>query len=170
MIGMVIAIPDVDRHPAVFAFSISWVIGGFVGAVTQKTLLQINSDRFHFARWERNGEVYRWVGVEAFCWILRRTPIGWLNPALKLNARKSGIENLLRQINFAEGAHIIGGAITLGCFIGYAFTGHVGVAGSFAVVTVLFHAYPIMVQRRNRGRIMRVIQRIAPPLCNRPTA
>jgi hypothetical protein len=162
MVGMIIAVPDVDRHPVVFAFSLSWVIGGFVGIFTQSYLLRMDPWRFGFARWEREGRVYRCVGVEAFRWCLRHTAFAWLNPASKMTARKSDLENLLRQMNFAEGAHLVGGVITLGLSVGYMVTGHVGVGLSFGVITILVHFYPLILQRWNRGRVARIAQRIAP--------
>ncbi len=162
MVGMVIAMPDIDRHPITLALSMNWVVAGFVGAVTHNYLLRMNPWRFRFAHWEREGRVYRYVGVEAFRWLLRQTPLGWLNPTFRMTARKSDLENLLRQMNFAEGAHLIGGAITLGLAFGYAVTGHMRVGLSFAVVTLFCHFYPLITQRWNRGRVARVVQRIAP--------
>jgi hypothetical protein len=161
MVGMVVAAPDIDRHPVTFAFSLSWVVGGFVGVFTRNYLLRMNPWRFGFAHWEREGRVYRYVGVEAFRWLLRHTPFAWLNPALRLTARKSDLENLLRQMNFAEGAHLIGGVITLGLSLGYTVTGHGRVGLSFAVITIFIHFYPLITQRWNRGRVARVVQRIA---------
>ena len=162
MVGMVVAVPDIDRHPVTFALSMSWVVGGFVGLFTRNYLLGINPWRFRFAPWEREGRVYRYVGVEAFRWVLRQTPFGWLNPAVRMTARKSDLEPLLRQMNFAEGAHLIGGAITLSLAIGYAITGHRKVGLSFAVIALLVHFYPMITQRWNRGRVARVVRRITP--------
>ncbi len=162
MVGMVVAVPDIDGHPVTFALSLSWVVGGFVGLAAHKFLLGMNPWRFRFANWEREGRVYRYVGVEAFRWFLRKTPFAWLNPAMKMTARKSNLENLLRLMNFAEGAHLIGGVITLALAVGYAVTGHVKVGLAFAVITILVHFYPMITQRWNRGRVARVVRRIAP--------
>ena len=163
-VSMVMAVPQIDKHPMGFAFAVSWVVSGFVGLFTQNTLLRRNPWHFRFASWERSGQVYRWVGVEAFCWLLRHSPLGWLNPAIRLTGQRSGLENLLRQMNFAEGAHLIGGGMTLGFSIGSAMTGHVAVALSFAVITLFFHVYPLLTQRWNRLRVARVIQRMGSKL------
>ncbi|WP_254506722.1 hypothetical protein [Anatilimnocola floriformis] len=96
MVGMVVAVPDVDRHPVIFAFSLTWVIGGFVGLATQSFLLRLDPWRFRFAWWEREGGIYRYAGVEAFRWLLRKTPLAWLNPAVRMT-RQADLENLLRQ-------------------------------------------------------------------------
>ena len=67
----------------------------------------------------------------------------------------------MRQIDFAEGAHLIGGVITSGLSVAYALMGHAKVGMSFALMAALFHAFPVMVQRWNRGRIERLAHRIA---------
>lgn len=162
MVGMMVAVPDMDGHPVTFAYSVSWVVGGFVGAGTRKWLLGRDPWRIRLARWEREGRVYRWVGVEGFRWLLRHTPMGWLNPVLRVTGReRSDLEKLLRQMNFAEGAHLIGGVITLGLAVGYAVTGHGWVGLWFAVITLVFHGYPLITQRWNRGRVARVVRRAA---------
>ncbi len=162
MVGMVIAVPDIDRRPVVFAFSMNWVIAGFVGALTHKYFLRMNPWRIRFAPWEREGRIYRYLGVEAFRWLLRRTPLGWLNPTFRVTARKEDLESLLRQMNFAEGAHLIGCIITLGFAVAYLVTGHTRVGLTFVLVTVVCHFYPMITQRWNRGRVARIVQRIAP--------
>jgi hypothetical protein len=149
-----------ENHPLVFAFSLSWVILVVVAAVTRDAFLRMDPKRFRFARWEREGRVYHRVGAAVFCWLLRHTPLGWLNPRLKLTSHRSGIERLLREMNFAEGAHLVGGVVTLGFAIGYAAVGHTVLGLSFALLTIPFHVYPVMVQRWNRGRVLRVIRRL----------
>lgn len=162
MVGLVVAVPDVDAHPVMFTCSVTWVVGGFTGLFAQRWLLGLDPWRLRLARWEREGRVYRWVGVEGFRWLLRHTPLGWLNPALRLTGReRPDIESLLRQMNFAEGAHLIGGVITLGLAVGYAVTGHGRVALCFGGITLVVHFYPLITQRWNRGRVARVVQRAA---------
>jgi hypothetical protein len=160
-LGLFTAIPNIDGHPVRYAFAISWIITVVVAALTRDTLLQVDPKKFQLVRWECQGRIYRWVGVEMFCWLLKHTPLGWLNPSLRLESRKSGFDALMRQIGFAEGAHLIGGSITLGLTVAYAVLGHMMVSRSFALMTVLFHAFPVMVQRWNRGRIERLVHRVA---------
>jgi hypothetical protein len=162
-LGLFTAIPHIDAHPVRYTFAISWILSLVVAAVTRDKLLQLDPQRFRLARWECEGRVYRWVGAEAFCWLLKHTPLGWLNPSLRLASPKSGIEGLVRQIDFAEGAHLIGGVITFGLSVAHAAVGHAKVGLSFAFMALLFHAFPVMVQRWNRGRIERLAHRMALP-------
>jgi hypothetical protein len=158
--GLISTISRPDSHPVVLAFSVSWIISFAVPAVTRDAFLKVDPKRFHFARWEREGRVYGRVGITAYCWLLLHTPLGWLAPTLKLSSHRSGFDRLLREMNFAEGAHLIGGALTLGFTLGYAATGHTAVGLSFAILTMLMHAYPVMLQRWNRGRILRLMSRM----------
>lgn len=148
-----------DSHPLVFASALSWIITVVVAAATRTMFVRMDPRRFRFARWENEGRVYRMAGVEAFCWLLQHTPLGWLNPRLKLTCRRSGIEPLLREMNFAEGAHWVGGVITLGVAGGYTAAGHRAVGLCCVLLTVLFHLYPVMAQRWNRGRALRIYAR-----------
>ncbi|GEP45269.1 hypothetical protein BGE01nite_45600 [Brevifollis gellanilyticus] len=161
MVGMIISVPDMDGHPVMFATSLTWVIGGVTGLFAQKFLLGMDPWRFRFRRWECEGRVYRWVGVNVFRWVLKHTPLGWLNPGMKMTIRRSSLEELLRQMNFAEGAHLIGGVITLGLSVGFFGTGHRSVGLAFAVITLLVHFYPLITQRWNRGRVARMVRRQA---------
>ncbi|WP_390843094.1 glycosyl-4,4'-diaponeurosporenoate acyltransferase CrtO family protein [Anatilimnocola floriformis] len=60
-------------------------------------------------------------------------------------------------MNFAEGAHLVGGVITLALALGYAATGHARVGFTFAIITLLVHFYPLITQRWNRGRVARIV-------------
>jgi hypothetical protein len=131
-----------------------------VSAITRDGLMRIDPIRFRMARWECEGPLYQKAGVVGFRWLLRHTPLIWLSPTLKLSSRRSGIDRLLREMGFAEGSHLIGGVITLGFAIGYAAAGHVVVGLSLALLTIPLHAYPVMLQRWNRGRAMRLIRRL----------
>ena len=116
--------------------------------------------RFPLACWEREGRIYRWAGVDAFRWLLLRSPLSWLGPPPRLVPRQSGIERLLRWLNCAEGVHRVGGVVTFGVAFVYIVAGHVVVGLYIALLTLLLHAYPVMLQRRNRGRVLKMARRL----------
>jgi hypothetical protein len=150
-----------DNHPGFFAFSLSWVINVVIFGCTRDTFLKMNPMRFTFGRWEREGEIYRWIGLGVFRWLLLRTPLIWLSPTLKVTAHPSnGMERLLRELSCAEWVHRVGGVVTLGVACGYAVAGHVVVGLYFTLMTLVFHIYPVMLQRWNRGRVLRVARRL----------
>jgi hypothetical protein len=157
--GLYLTIRHPDRHPLVFALSLSWMMVVVVAGSTRDLFLRMDPRRgCRFARREREGRVYRLLGAGAFCWLLNHTPLGWLNPRLKLTSRRSGLELLLREMNYAEGAHVIGGLITLGLACGCVASGHISIGLAFAFLSVLCHIYPVMAQRWNRGRVLRILR------------
>jgi hypothetical protein len=158
--GLVSTVSRPDSHPVVLAFSVSWIIVLIVTAVTRDAFLKMDPKRFYFVRWEREGLVYSRVGIGAFCWLLLHSPLGWLDPWLTLRSRRTELERLLREISFAEGTHLIGGVTTLVIALGYAAAGHAVVGLSFTILIIPLHAYPWMLQRWNRGRILRVMRRM----------
>jgi hypothetical protein len=149
-----------DKHPVVFAFCICWWIAIVIAGVSRDAFLRIDPRFIRFARWEREGIFYERLGVAGFGWLLAHSPAGWLNPYLRMSSGRSGLEQLLREINYAEGAHMIGGSLTVAIAAGYWLWGHGSIAASLMGATVLFHVYPIMLQRWNRGRVLLVIRRL----------
>jgi hypothetical protein len=86
-----------DRHPLVFAWSVSWFIAAAVAGFTRNAFLRMDPQRFGLARWEREGRAYERIGVDAFCWLLMHTPFGWLNPMLRMRTfGKAALPELLR--------------------------------------------------------------------------
>lgn len=158
--GLAVTISRPDSHPLVFVVCLSWLIALVVSGVTRDGLMRIDPIRFRLARWECEGRLYQKAGVLPFRWLLRHTPLIWLSPTLKLTSRRSGVERLVREMGFAEGSHLIGGVITLGFAMGYAAAGHAVLGLSLALLTILLHVYPVMLQRWNRGRALRLIRRL----------
>ena len=154
--GLAYALQNIDSHPVTFALSFSWLITVVVSATTRGALLRIDTERFCFARWEHEGRAYEWIGPGTFRWLLQRTPLGWLNPWLKLQPGPVGIECLLRETGYAEGVHLTCGLATFGFAIVGVAAGHAVVGLWLALITVLFHVWPWMLQRWNRGRVLRV--------------
>jgi hypothetical protein len=150
----------IQDDPLFFAFSLSWIINVVVFECTRRYWFKVDSKRFRFASWEREGRIYRWAGVDAFRWLLVRSPLIWLSPALKLAPHRSGMESLLRHLNCAEGVHRVGGVVTFGVALIYTVAGHAVVGGYIALLTLLLHVYPVLLQRRNRGRVLRMARRL----------
>lgn len=161
--GLISTISRPDSHPVVLAFTMSWILVLLVSAVTRDALVKMDPKRFYFARWEREGLVYSRAGTVAFRWLLLHSPLGWLDPWLRSKSHRSGLECLLREVNFAEGTHLVGGVLTLLLALGYAAAGHAGVGLAFTVLAVPIHVYPLMLQRWNRGRILRLMRRLDAP-------
>jgi hypothetical protein len=158
-IGLVMTILQPGRHPLTFAFSLTWLIMAFVAAATSRIFVRLDPERFRLARWEREGRIYDRVGLGAVRWVLRHTPLGWLNPNIKVRAGWSDMDRLLRDMNAVEGVHILAAGVSLAVAVFFALAGQAVVGMWLVVLTILFNVYPVMLQRWNRGRIFR-LQRI----------
>jgi hypothetical protein len=158
-IGLVMTVLQPDRHPLVFAFSLTWLIMAFVAAVTSRIFVRLDPKRFRLARWEREGRIYDRVGLSAVRWVLRHTPLGWLNPNIKVRSGGSDMDRLLRDMNAVEGVHILAAGMSLAAAAIYILAGQAAVGIWLVIFTILFNVYPVMLQRWNRGRILR-LQRI----------
>ena len=157
--GVVWTMSHPDRHPWVFGASVTWFLGLLAGMLTRGVFLRMDPRRFALSAWERDGRVYDRVGVDAFAWLLQRTPLGWVDPFLKVRSGRGDMERLLRELSFAEGSHLVQGLASLALALAFLAGGQAVVAFAFVVLAIPLHIYPIMLQRRNRGRVMRVASR-----------
>ena len=143
----------------IYAIAMSWLISISIAVGSSAILFRVNPKLFSLARWEKEGEVYNRTGIRAFRWLLLHSPLGWINPNLHLGASRTDCERLLREMNSGEGVHwltcIASVLLAISCLVGgYAVYGYV-----MLLVRIPFDLFPIMLQRRNRGRLCRVLSR-----------
>lgn len=146
-------------NPLIFAIAISWLIAITVAMPSSIIFLKMNLKLFSLARWENEGKIYDRTSVRAFRWVLLHSPLGWINPNLHLGPRRSDCERLLREMNVSEGVHwlscFLSSILAIACIVrGYTVYGYV-----ILLLRVPFDLYPIMLHRRNRGRVYRVLSR-----------
>jgi Glycosyl-4,4'-diaponeurosporenoate acyltransferase len=158
-IGLGLTVSRPDRYPLIFAFSLTWLIMAFVAAMTGKIFVRLDPQRCRLAGWEREGRIYDRVGLGVVRWVLQYTPLGWLNPNIKVRSGWSDMDRLLRDMNAVEGVHIISAGVSLAVAALYTLAGQVIIGMWLVILTILFNVYPVMLQRWNRGRILR-LQRI----------
>jgi Glycosyl-4,4'-diaponeurosporenoate acyltransferase len=145
-------------NPLIYAIAMSWLIAITVALPISATF-KMYPGLFSLARWEKEGELYDRAGIRAFRWVLLHSPLGWINPSLHLGAGRPDCERLLREMNVSEGVHWLACFLTsilaISCLVGgYAVYGYV-----MLLIRVPFDLYPIMLHRRNRGRVYRVLSR-----------
>ncbi len=140
----------------IYAIAMSWLIA-IMSALLVSAIFKVKPTLFSLARWEREGEIYERTSIRAFRWVLLHSPLGWINPNLHLGPSRTDCERLLREITVSEAVH------WLTCFAssilaffylvdGYAVYGYV-----MLLIRVPFDVYPIMLHRRNRGRLRRIL-------------
>jgi len=106
-------------------------------------------------------EIYDRAGIRAFRWVLFHSPLGWINGNFHLRASRAGCERLLREINSAEAIHWLNFVVLVMLAISYLLHDHAVYGYVMLLVRIPFDLYPIMLQRWNRGRVLRVLGRPA---------
>ncbi len=147
-------------NPLVYALAMSWLIS-FAVAMLTAAIFSAYPKLFSLAGWENDGKVYDQMRVGAFRRILRHSPLGWINPNLHLSAGRADCERLLKELSAAEGVHwltfVASSILAIWCLA----DGYVVYGSVMLLVRIPFDLYPIMLQRRNRGRLLRLMSAAA---------
>jgi Glycosyl-4,4'-diaponeurosporenoate acyltransferase len=144
--------------PLTYAIAVSWLIA-VTGALLTSAIFKVSPKLFYLGRWEREGEVYDRPSVRTFRWVLLHSPFAWINPRLHLSASRADCERLLREMNASEGVHWLTCFLSSILAISYLVRGYTVYGYVMLLVRIPFDLYPIMLQRRNRGRVYRVLSR-----------
>jgi hypothetical protein len=151
---------DVSRphgNPLLYAIAMSWLISITV-ALPTSAIFRVHSKLLPLARWENDGEVYDRRSIRAFRWLLLQSPLGWINGNLQLRSRHDW-DRLLTEMIGSEAVHWITGSLATILGISYLVGGH-GVYGYvMLLVRIPFDLYPVMLLRRNRGRVYCLLRR-----------
>jgi len=136
----------------------SWLIA-ITAAVLTSGIFRVNPKLFALARWEKEGKVYDRRSIRAFRWLLLHSPLGWINPSLHLSASRTDCDRLLKEMNASEGVHWLTCSLAIIVGISYLVSDHAVYGYVMLLVRIPFDLYPIMLHRRNRGRVYRVLSR-----------
>jgi glycosyl-4,4'-diaponeurosporenoate acyltransferase len=152
--------------PLVYAIAASWLISMTVAMVSSAIFFRVNARLFSLARWEKEGEIYNRAGIRVFQSLLFHSPLGWINPNFHLRAGRADCDRLLREMNSSEAVHWLTFSVTVMLAISYLRHDHAVYGYAMLLVRIPFDLYPIMLQRWNRGRVQRVMERRRLPAIN----
>ena len=142
------------ERPA-FAFWLNGLLMVWAVGFYRSKPLQWRNGYFRIRPWET--PVYRALGVPGFQRFLRR--VNWFNREIQLKTGRRGLSYLDHAIRQAEQGHatifVIIGGFTVFAIVHYGW----GTAWWYVLFNVLFNGYPVMVQRYNRARMQRVLNR-----------
>jgi len=145
-------------NPLIYGIAVSWLIS-FTVALPITAILNVKPKQFSLARWEKEGEVYDRWSIRAFRWVLLHSPLGWINPNLYFVAGRTDCERLLKEMSFGERVHWVTCFLSSTLAISYLAGDHAVYGYVLLLVRIPFDVYPIMLLRRNRGRVCRVWSR-----------
>ncbi len=142
-----------------FAWVFNLMLMMSVLSIMQTFQLQLSSSYFHAKPWEKEGKIYKWVGINGCRTVL--VWVGWekynkaSNPIKRDLAALTHLEYSTRQSEFGH-LVIFFIVLALALFIG-SFYG-VKQALWLHLLNVLLNVYPIGVQRYNRPRFQKAIK------------
>ena len=148
-------------NPLVYSIAISWLISSTIAVVSGAIFFRVNPTLFSLAHWEKQGEIYDRSDIRAFRWVLFHSPLGWISPNFHLRAGRADCDRLLREMNSSEGVHWLTCVVSAVLAISYFLHDHALYGCVMLLVRIPFDLYPIMLQRWNRGRVRRVLERPA---------
>ena len=130
-------------------------------SINQAIMPELSSSYYISRKWEKEGKVYRWLGINGFRKLL--VWVGWeklnkaANPVKKDLAALRHLEYTTRQSEFG---HLVIFFIVL-AFSRFIILNY-GLRQSvwLLFLNVLLHAYPIGVQRYNRPRFQKAINKL----------
>ena len=146
-------------NPLVYSLAISWLICMTIAVVSSAIFFRVNTTLFSLAHWEKHGAIYDRAGIRAFRWVLFHSPLGWINGNFHLRSGRTDCDRLLREMNSSEGVHWLNCVVSVMLAISYILHHHAVYGYVMLLVRIPFDLYPIMLQRWNRGRVWRVLER-----------
>ena len=142
-----------------FAFAVNWLVMCWMGIVSRLYPPRLPERYFAIRPFERTGRLYGVLGVRAIKLVVRRGPLHWFNPHLRLPAEPTAerLRRLEGRMREPETAHVWLFGIML-VVVGHALARGWWPAAAWTMVfNVVLNVYPVMLQRYNRrwllGRI-----------------
>lgn len=149
-------------NPLVYSLAMSWLISITIAFASSAIFFRVNLPLFSSARWEKGGEIYDRLGVRAFRYVLFHSPLGWINASFHLRTNRLDCYRLRKEMNSGEAVHWLTCIATVILAICYFRYHHAVYSYAMLFVRIPFDLYPIMLQRRNRARVSRVLERLPP--------
>lgn len=135
-----------------FAFVVNWSAMCWMGIVSRIAQPPLPESFFEIRRFERNGRLYELLGVRVVKWAVRRGPLHWFNPHLRLPAERTPeqLRRLEERMREPEAAHTWLFAAMVLISVHALARGWWEAAAWTMVFNVALNIYPVMLQRYNR--------------------
>jgi hypothetical protein len=155
--GLTWALHVFGPRSTAWAFVVVWAPMAWLGTISRLVTPRLPASYHELRRFEADGRVYELLGVGVAKWLLRRGPLAFFNPGLRLPGERTPdtIARLDQRMRDAEASHAILLVLTMGV------VAHAGARGWWVAAAwtllfdVLLNGYPVMLQRYNRGLLQR---------------
>ena len=147
---------NVGLNRALFAFWLNWLLMFWAYAIYRTNPARFPEKYFYIRPIEK--KIYQFLGVKYYQRMIRRVNI--FNPELHLRKGRSGLAKLEQTTRSTEQAHALIYIIVSG-FTLYALLQQWWQAAFwYFLFNMLLNGYPVMVQRYNRDRLNRILQKL----------
>ncbi len=144
------------------AFCATWFVLAWVATLHLLICIRLPEWYFHSKGFEKSGRVYKLLGVLLLRKLVWRGPIHVLAPALRYSGRRESLPALERETRKAESAHGLAFLASL-LLLAYALYNEcLNSAGWLLLFNILLNVYPMMLQRYNRVRLEKLLQKSPP--------
>jgi len=146
-------------HTFVFAWVLNFALMMAVFYFTSSFKPKLASSYYRSKKWEANGSIYKWLGVNVFRKFL--VLIGWekvIRAASPVNKNLTAIKHLEYGTRQAEFGHLSIFFIVLIMNFFVAFRYGITQSLSLFFLNIIFNVYPVLLQRYNRPRLQRAIR------------
>jgi hypothetical protein len=167
--GLWLASASLAYRGLVFAVIANWLIVAWVAVIGPAIRWRLPDAYLRLREWERDGRLYRRLGVPLFGAVVRHTPLRTLTPDAYLHGRPGRIGIVLDLCAHAEAVHVWIFLLALPLALYGVARGWWGAVGWLLAINALLNLYPVLQQRMIRGRLERALGRRATPLVSSPT-
>ena len=143
-----------------FAWVLNLMLMMVTLAVMQALRPALASTYYDSKTWEAEGRMYKWIGIDTFRRLL--VLIGWERfnkHSVRVNRKAEAIQHLEYTSRQSALGHIIIFVIVLGIAIIVAYVYGIRASMWLMSLNILLNAYPMMLQRYNRPRYQRALQK-----------
>jgi hypothetical protein len=157
--GLWWSVVSLGFRSVLFAVVANWLIVAWFALIGPAIRWRLPHGYLWIRAWERDGRVYRRLGVPAFGALVRQTPLRAFTPDIYLRGQPGRLPIVLALSAHAEAVHVWIFLLALPLVLYAVARGWWDAAGWLLLVNTLLNLYPVMQQRMIRGRLERTLAR-----------
>ena len=143
-----------------FAFLWNWLAISYLAVLGQFLPVVFPDSYYALSRFESDGAVYSALGIRLFQKVVRLAPLALFSPGLRFNSRRDLLNRLEMEMRRVEAAHALAfWLVTISALL-FWWRGLAPAAAWMMVFNLPLNVYPVMLQRYNRGRWVRLAPKL----------
>jgi len=143
-----------------FAISVNFLFMIVFTVIFEHFLPPVSSNKYFISKpFEREGSIYLWLGVKYYKYLLKI--IGWEKIIRKDQSVKNHLDSLTNYKIWTQGSeaiHLFASIYVIAFTIWTGWKYSIGDVYWLILFNIIVNVYPVMLQRYNRPRVIRLIQ------------